>query len=86
MILAVCPAKNRNVKQLIVEGQRKARYLPGFEPEVGAEANGPGRRQRTARPPQMQTARMRSNSRHFLIGAGLVDGIKRKGYFDEFFR
>ena len=27
---------------------------------------------------------MRANSRHFFVSRGLVDGLEREGYFDEF--
>ena len=38
-VSAICPGKDGNVEDLIIKGQGKAGYFPGFQPEVGAEAH-----------------------------------------------
>jgi hypothetical protein len=39
MVLAICPGKNGNVEELIIEGQGKAGYFLGFQPKIGTEAH-----------------------------------------------
>ena len=39
-VLAICPGKDGDMKDLIIKGQGKTSYLLGFQAEVRAQAHG----------------------------------------------